>query len=70
MAATQKPIALQCLSEPMTEPPWKEKPAWFLIAENDRMAFHGRENEVQICFLASGSYSLGFQARRGRRTDL
>jgi pimeloyl-ACP methyl ester carboxylesterase len=37
MAATQKPIALQCLSEPMTEPAWKEKPAWFLIAENDRM---------------------------------
>ena len=37
MAATQKPIALQCLSEPMTEPAWKEKPAWFLIAEKDRM---------------------------------
>ena len=37
MAATQKPIALQCLSEPMTEPAWKEKPAWFLIAENDRV---------------------------------
>ncbi len=37
MAATQKPIALQCLGEPMTGPAWKEKPAWFLIAEKDRM---------------------------------
>jgi len=37
MAATQKPIALKCLAEPMTRPAWKEKPAWFLIAEKDRM---------------------------------
>jgi len=37
MAATQKPIALKCLGEPITTPAWKEKPTWFLIAENDRM---------------------------------
>jgi pimeloyl-ACP methyl ester carboxylesterase len=37
MAATQKPIGLKCLCEPMTKPAWKEKPSWFLIAENDRM---------------------------------
>ena len=37
MAATQKPISLRCLGEPMTRPAWKEKPAWFLIAEKDRM---------------------------------
>jgi pimeloyl-ACP methyl ester carboxylesterase len=37
MAATQKPIALKCLGEPMTKPAWKEKPSWFLIAENDLM---------------------------------
>ncbi len=37
MAATQKPIALKCLGEPITQPAWKEKPSWFLIAENDRM---------------------------------
>ena len=37
MAVTQKPIALQCLGEPMTNPAWKEKPSWFLIAENDFM---------------------------------
>ena len=37
MAANQKPIAVRCLGEPMTKPAWKEKPSWFLIAENDRM---------------------------------
>jgi pimeloyl-ACP methyl ester carboxylesterase len=37
MSATQKPIALKCLGEPMTKPAWKEKPTWFLIAEKDRM---------------------------------
>ena len=37
MAATQKPIALKCLAEPMTRPAWREKPTWFLITEKDRM---------------------------------
>jgi pimeloyl-ACP methyl ester carboxylesterase len=37
MAANQKPIAVKCLGEPMTKPAWKEKPSWFLIAEDDRM---------------------------------
>ena len=37
MAATQKPIALKCLEEPMPRPAWREKPTWFLIAEKNRM---------------------------------
>jgi pimeloyl-ACP methyl ester carboxylesterase len=37
MAATQKPIAIKCVEEPMTKPAWKEKPSWFLVAERDRM---------------------------------
>ena len=37
MAAIQKPIALECLGERMTQPAWRKKPSWFLIAENDRM---------------------------------
>lgn len=37
MAATQKPIAIQCVQEAMTQPAWKEKPSWFLVAERDRM---------------------------------
>jgi pimeloyl-ACP methyl ester carboxylesterase len=37
LAASQKPIALACLTEPMGAPAWREKPSWFLVAEADRM---------------------------------
>jgi pimeloyl-ACP methyl ester carboxylesterase len=37
MAATQKPISIQCLTEPMTKPGWRKKPSWFLVAQRDRM---------------------------------
>ena len=37
LAAVQKPIAIKCLGEPMGKPAWKEVPAWFLIADRDRM---------------------------------
>src|SRR5215471_12340435 len=37
MAATQKPIAIKCVQEQITQPSWKEKPSWFLVAERDRM---------------------------------
>jgi pimeloyl-ACP methyl ester carboxylesterase len=37
MAATQKPISVKCLGEPISKPAWKEKPSWFLIAEKDIM---------------------------------
>ena len=37
MAATQRPIAITCVQEQMTQPAWKEKPSWFLVAERDRM---------------------------------
>ena len=36
MAAVQNPIALRCLGEPATKPAWREKPSWFLLAEDDR----------------------------------
>jgi pimeloyl-ACP methyl ester carboxylesterase len=37
MAATQRPVALGALEEPSGERPlWKELPAWFLIAAEDR----------------------------------
>jgi pimeloyl-ACP methyl ester carboxylesterase len=35
--AVQRPIAVQCIQEPAPVPAWKTKPAWFLIAEEDRM---------------------------------
>ncbi len=36
-AALQRPIALQCVQEPVPAPLWKSKPTWYLVAEEDRM---------------------------------
>lgn len=36
-AAIQRPIAVACIQEGVQRPAWKEKPSWFLIAEEDRM---------------------------------
>jgi pimeloyl-ACP methyl ester carboxylesterase len=36
-AALQRPIALPCVQEPVKKPLWKTKPAWYLVAEEDRM---------------------------------
>ena len=35
--ATQRPIHLNCIQEKAPRPLWKDKPVWFLAAENDRM---------------------------------
>lgn len=35
--AVQRPISVKCIQEPAPKPLWKSRPAWFLIAEEDRM---------------------------------
>jgi pimeloyl-ACP methyl ester carboxylesterase len=37
MAAVQRPIAVNCIQEKAPPPAWRTKPAWFLLAEEDRM---------------------------------
>lgn len=37
LLATQRPIHVNCIQERAPRPLWKDKPVWFLIAENDRM---------------------------------
>ncbi|HET9410214.1 MAG TPA: alpha/beta hydrolase [Candidatus Sulfotelmatobacter sp.] len=37
MDINQHPIALKCLAETVSEPAWKQKPSWFLLATRDRM---------------------------------
>jgi pimeloyl-ACP methyl ester carboxylesterase len=37
LAATQRPIAIASIQERSPRPAWKDKPSWFLIAEEDRM---------------------------------
>lgn len=37
LAVNQKPIAAACLGEALDAAAWRQKPSWFLIAEEDRM---------------------------------
>jgi len=37
LAAVQRPIAVPCISVKVERPLWKDRPSWFLLAEEDRM---------------------------------
>lgn len=37
LAAVQRPISPACITVPMARPLWKDRPSWYLIAEQDRM---------------------------------
>jgi pimeloyl-ACP methyl ester carboxylesterase len=37
LAAVQRPIALPCIGVKVGRPLWKDRPSWFLMAEEDRM---------------------------------
>ena len=36
-ASVQRPISVRCIQEPAPAPLWKSRPAWYLVAEEDRM---------------------------------
>jgi len=40
LAAVQRPISPACITVPMDHPSWKDRPSWFLVAEQDRMIAH------------------------------
>jgi len=37
LAAVQRPISASCIGIAVKRPLWKDRPSWFLVAENDRM---------------------------------
>lgn len=37
LAAVQRPISIQCITEPVERPRWRDLPSWYLVAEEDRM---------------------------------
>lgn len=43
LAAVQRPIALACISLKVGRPLWKDRPSWFLVAEQDRMINPGTQ---------------------------
>jgi pimeloyl-ACP methyl ester carboxylesterase len=40
LAAVQRPISPVCIATPVDQPLWKDRPTWFLVAEQDRMILH------------------------------
>ena len=47
LAAVQRPISPACITVAMDRPLWKDRPTWFLLAEQDRMIIHDTQ-----CFMA------------------
>jgi pimeloyl-ACP methyl ester carboxylesterase len=43
LAAVQRPISPACITAPVPRPLWKDRPVWFLIAEQDRMIVHDNQ---------------------------
>jgi pimeloyl-ACP methyl ester carboxylesterase len=43
LAAVQRPISPSCITVRVNRPLWKDRPTWFLIAEQDRMIVHGTQ---------------------------
>jgi pimeloyl-ACP methyl ester carboxylesterase len=43
LAATQRPLSPSCITVPVPRPLWKERPTWFLVAEQDRMIVHDNQ---------------------------
>jgi pimeloyl-ACP methyl ester carboxylesterase len=37
LAATQRPLTAGAIGVPVARPRWKDRPSWFLVAEDDRM---------------------------------
>ena len=40
LAAVQRPLSPACITVAMDRPLWKDRPTWFLLAEQDRMIIH------------------------------
>jgi pimeloyl-ACP methyl ester carboxylesterase len=40
LAAVQRPLSPACITVPVNRPLWKDRPTWYLVAEQDRMIVH------------------------------
>jgi pimeloyl-ACP methyl ester carboxylesterase len=43
LCAVQRPISLACITAPVGRPLWKDRPAWYLVAEQDHMIVHATQ---------------------------
>ena len=72
-AATQRPIALECIQEKSRKPAWKTKPSWYLLAQEDRMIapatqlFMAQRMGARVRSEKGRPYAAGYRARASRR---
>ena len=52
LAAVQRPISPACITVKMERPLWKDRPAWFLVAEQDRMIAQENQRLMAWCMKA------------------
>src|SRR5262249_21666910 len=43
LAAVQRPISRACITVSVGRPLWRDRPSWFLVAEQDRMIVHDNQ---------------------------
>lgn len=43
LAAVQRPISPACITVAIQRPLWKDRPSWYLVAEQDRMIVHATQ---------------------------
>jgi pimeloyl-ACP methyl ester carboxylesterase len=46
LAAVQRPISPACITVAVDRPLWKDRPTWFLVAEQDRMIIHENQRFI------------------------
>jgi len=74
LTSVQRPISPACITVPVPRPLWKDRPAWFLVAEQDRMIVQDNQrfmaermqarlrsypvDHTPMCLLQTAKYSL------------
>jgi len=53
LAAVQRPLSPACITVPMQRPLWRDRPSWYLIAEQDRMIVHANQRFMAERMLAT-----------------
>ena len=68
LAAVQRPISPACITVTVERPLWKDRPAWFLVAEQDRMIvednqrFMAERMKARVALASCRSHAAGDRA--------
>ena len=48
LAAVQRPLSPACITVAVPRPLWKDRPSWFVVAEQDRMIVHDNQRFMAV----------------------